>query len=508
MKSKILSLVVYSVFLFLQAQSQIGSRMTAFDPVKHGFKFANTFSVEVVNDIKLSGFCGGMIYTVMDYYKKGMPVPTQKYRPSNGTPLYNYIWGRQRTSVIDYLDKWAELFVNPFGWRTDEFFNWGLQGTGGGRLQELKAEIDKGNPIPIGLFKPGDGGTGPHHVVLAIGYKGGRYKGDLGEYKEDLEIYLYDPNYPDVVQTMKPKPAEHVFYYSTRPADPKCVWQTYFVHKKYVPDPPPVITYTTPAGGDMINELLFEFRTGGDDLRGGNDNVNVTFNFKTKPSQTINTVNRRARWIGNYTETVPVKLLTPVPLNEFKSVTVSTTFGGGIGGDNWNLDWLKVYTYTDYELLFKAGTPLFRFTGSAKSITYPLTFNPAADGKVRELLVEIETGGDDLRGGNDNVSLVIQYKDGSKQTVNNLNKSAGLGGGSFVYYTVPLSKPVLVTDLKNLYLQTSFGGGFGGDNWNLEYLRISARGGGVIHELFKNAGTPLKRFTGSDQTLTIVPKTD
>jgi hypothetical protein len=345
-------------------------------------------------------------------------------------------------------------------------------------------------------------------VVLAVGYNGGRYKGDLGQFKEDLEIYLYDPNYPGVIQTMKPKPAEHIYYYSTRPTDGNCVWQTYFIHKKYSPDVPPVISYTKVTGDDMINELLFEFRTGGDDLRGGSDNVNITFNFKTKPSQTINNINRSARWIGNYTETVPVKLTTPVPLNEFKSVTVNTTFRGGISGDNWNMDWIKVYTYSDKELVFKAGTPLYRFTGNARSYTVPVTLNAVADGKVRELILEVGTGGDDLRGGNDNFHLTIQYKDGTKQAINNINKSAGLGGGSNTFFTVPLSKPVLVTDIKNIYLQTSFGGGFGGDNWNLDYLRICARGGGLTHELYVKEGTPIKRFTGSDQSLTIIPKTD
>lgn len=488
--------------------AQVGSKMTTFNPEVHGFRFSNQLEVEVVNDIRMSGFCGGMVYTSLDYFKAGKPIPSQTYKPSNGTTLYNYMWGRQRSSVVDNIDKWTELFVNPFGWRTDEFFNWGLQVTGGGRLQELKEMIDKGSPVPLGLFKPGDGGAGPHHQVLAIGYNGGRYKGDLGQYKEDLEIFVYDPNFPGEINILKPRPSENIYYYKSRPNEKSCQWQTYFVNKKYGFSTPPTITYTPASSDAMINELLFEFRTGGDDLRGGNDNVNITFNFKTKPPQTVKNVNRSARWIGNYTETVPVKLNTPVPLSEFKSFTVATTFGGGIGGDNWNLDWIKVYTYSDLELLFKAGTPLYRFTGSMKQMTYPVTYNPTGDGKVRELIVEVATGGDDLRGGNDNINLTILYKDGTKQVKNNLNKSTGLGGGSFVYYTVPLSKAVPVADLKNIYLQTTFGGGIGGDNWNLDGLRICARGGGVIYEIYKNGGSPLKRFTGSDQTLAITPKTD
>jgi len=489
--------------------SQIGRRMTTFSPAIHGFKYPNTFQVEVVNDVRMSGFCGGMVYAALDYFNSKRPIPPQTFRPANGTPLYDYIWGRQRSSVLDNLDKWTELFVNPFGWRTNEFFNWGLQGTGGGRLQELKTEIDKGKPVPLGLFKPGNGGTGPHHQVLAIGYDGGRYKGDLGANKEDLKIFVYDPNFPNVIRTLRPRPADNIYYYEEDPNDSRCHWQTYFVNKKYNQHNPPEVTPGPKMTKDgKISELIFEIRTGGDDLRGGNDNLNLTFYFKTLPPQTIYNINRSARWIGNYTETVPVRLNTPVPLHEFSSVMLTTTFRGGIDGDNWNMDWIKVYTPDNQELLYRAGTPLKRFTGSAKNYSAPLTYNPSGDGKVTELIIEIVTGGDDLRGGNDNVNLTVLYKDGSKRVFNNLNKGAGLGGGSYAVYTVSLNKAVLVTDIKEMVMNTTFGGGLFGDNWNLDELRICARGAGYVKEIYKNKGNPLKRFTGSDQNLNLTVKTD
>ena len=137
-----------------------------------------------------------------------------------------------------------ELFVNPFGWRTSEFFNWGIQGFNGGRLEELKKEIDRGNPVPLGLFKPGDGGGGPHHQVLAIGYNGGRYKGDLGAFSEDLEIMVYDPNFPGVTKILKPNPKDFFYYYKDDPKNANCYWQTYFVNKRYGFNTPPA---TAPA---------------------------------------------------------------------------------------------------------------------------------------------------------------------------------------------------------------------------------------------------------------------
>ena len=370
-------LPVRSLFLllmltcFVQAKSQIGSRQTVFKPDVHGLKFVNSLQVEAVNDIRMSGFCGGMVYTALDYFKAGRPVPVQNYKPANGTPLFDYMWGRQRSSVLDNADKWAELFVNPFGWRTSEFFNWGLQGFNGGRLQELKTEIDKGNPVPLGLFKPGDGGAGPHHQVLAIGYKGGRYKGDLGAFREDLEIMVYDPNFPGIIKILKPDPAKFIYYYKDEPGNTSCQWQTYFVNKKYGFSTPPAVDPVKKISGmaGMVKEILLEIRTGGDDLRGGNDNVGVAVRIKGKPEQKFPNINKSARWIGNYTETVSLKLTAPVKKEDIQSIFFSTSFGGGIGGDNWNMDWVKVMVNGGEVIAEKSGAPLNRFTGERRFYT-------------------------------------------------------------------------------------------------------------------------------------------
>lgn len=356
----------------LNTNAQIGARSTNFKPEIHGFKFVNSFSVEVINDVRMSGFCGGMVYAGLDYFKANKPVPSQNYKPAAGTPLYEYIWGRQRSSVLDNTDKWAELFFNPFGSRNTEFFNWGLQGFNGGRLQELKTEIDKGNPVPLGLFKPGNGGVGPHHQVLAIGYNGGRYKGDLGNFKEDLEIMVCDPNFPAVTKILKANPAKQIYYYKDEPNNVNCQWHTYFVNKKYNFSTPPVTNTSTkgvmmPPG--LVSELLLDITTGGDDLRGGNDNVSVIIKFKGgKPEQKIANINKSARWMGNYTETVPVTLTTAVKKEEIESITFVTSFGGGIGGDNWNMESVTVRVGSTI-LAQQSGKPLVRFTGDNKPYT-------------------------------------------------------------------------------------------------------------------------------------------
>ncbi len=512
MKQKVLTLMVSLVFALLSASGQIGRRMTTFNPAVNGFRFINTFKVEPINNLQFSGFCGGMTYTALDYYNAHRHTPTQNFRPANGTPLYDYIWGRQRSSVLDNLDKWTELFVNPFGWRNDEFFNWGLQATGGGRLQELKSEIDAGRPVPLGLFKPGNGGVGPHHQVLAIGYDGGRYRGDLGAYITDLKIFVCDPNHPGETKILKADPARHLYYYEGGADYPEEQWQTYFVNKNYHFGNPPNVADPTPVEEALVHEVFLEIRTGNDDLRGGNDNVNVTFKFSSKPSQTYSNINGGARWIDNYTETVPILLTTPVPESEFRSIILTTTFGGGSGGDNWNLDMVRVLK-GDKELLSKAGSPLFRFTGEKKSfaINFPITLTRSSDGKiiigpdykVHELLLKIGTGGDDLRGGNDNVNVTVNYQDGTSLVVNNINKGNNWGNNTTKFVTIPLRRYVPVNQLKNIVLKTTFGGGIGGDNWNMEYLVVTAKGGGINQVIYQQMDHhPLVRFDGNNSPFT------
>lgn len=343
-------------------------RMTSFNPATHGFKFINTFTSSLdfagINGLRLGGLCGGMVYSALDYFNARQPIPAQTFRPANRTPLQSYIYNRQVSSLQFNIDKWTELFVNPFGWRTSEFFNWGLQGFNGGRVQELKELIDKGIPAPLGLFRAGDGGFVPHHQVLAIGYEMGRYKGDLGQFKEDFKLFIYDPNFPNRIMTLKADAVNLQFYYAE---DSRCKWLTYFVDKKYSKaSPPPITTRTLPDDG-LTRELLIEIKTGGDDLRGGNDNVSVVVNYADGSSDTYPNINNRARWIDNYCETVVLTLRKPAALNQIAGITLKTSFGGGFDGDNWNVDAIYVIARSgngEQQVYNRTGTPLVRFDGN------------------------------------------------------------------------------------------------------------------------------------------------
>lgn len=343
---------------------------TPFDPAVHGFRFTNDFINDFIREfnVRTSGLCGGMSYTALDLYYAKMPIPTQDYRPAVNTPLHDYIYGRQVKSLEANVDKWAELIVNPFGARNLEFFNWGLQGSGGGRLQELRQRIDAGLPVPLGL-KAYDGGAGDHQVV-AIGYDLGNYKGDLGAYKEQLRIFIYDPNAPGKVRALAPNPNTAVYYLVDAP---QTSWRTYFVDARYDRHVPPNFAAPPPVVNDgLVREVRLAILTGGDDLRGGNDNVDATLHFRNLPARTWPNINGGRHWINNYQQTVSLSLSQAVRPEDILGVTLTTNFGGGIAGDNWNVDKLELFAVVGsgtVSLLKREGNPLVRFTGGQKTYT-------------------------------------------------------------------------------------------------------------------------------------------
>jgi hypothetical protein len=366
----------------LAVPTPVNGKMTRFNPLQHGFQFRNDFVTELrladVQNLRWGGLCGGMSYAALDYFYTGKPIPRQDTVPATGSPLFNYLYNRQVTSLEENVDKWLELVVNPFGWRTSEFFNWGLQGFNGGRLQELREQIDAGRPVPLGLFKAGNGGAGPHHQVVAVGYDLGRYAGDLGNFKEDLKIFIYDPNHPNQFVTLVPSVASQSYHYLEYANES---WMTYFVDRKYQVNTPPSLPDNPGFILGLATQLILSIGTGGDDLRGGNDNVNATIYFKSYPPVVVPNLNNGARWIDHYTEHVLIPLNPPVTPDQITGVLLTTTFGGGIGGDNWNIDSLQVRAgrAADNKVLYQAaGNPLVRLTGDNKSFLSRI--DPVFDG--------------------------------------------------------------------------------------------------------------------------------
>jgi hypothetical protein len=355
-----------------------GRRMTPFNPMTMGFKFENTFR-GVDASYRYSGLCGGMVYSSLDYYHAGKPIPTQNYKPANRTPLQSYIYGRQNNSTFDSnLDKWAELRLDALGTRDAEFFRWGIQGFNGGRLEELKRAIDANKPVPLGLYAGRANGLNGEiagdHQVLAIGYAAGRYTGNLKGHRGDLKIFIYNPNNPNKTMTLVPDMANNCYL----EVESGYCWRSYFVDSKYSPrTPPDILALNANEPDGSIRHIYVEFKTGGDDLRGGFDNANLVVNYKDGSTQTFANVNKSARWVDNNDETVPLLLNRAVSKADITSFTIAVTFGGGIAGDNWNLDLFRVSNGGNFTIVCsncgeKDKKPLFRFTGQAKILTIPI----------------------------------------------------------------------------------------------------------------------------------------
>lgn len=217
------------------------TRMTRFNPIEQGFHFVNSFPNILFlaggTQMSMGGRCAGMVWAALDHYYNSVPIPSINTLPNEGSTLSTYIAIRQERSTHANIDDFAEIVINPFGWRTTEVFNWGLQGQNNGKMARIKASIDAGKPIPIMLFHPSN--MLAHHSVLAIGYSMGRYTGDLRNYKEDFQLYVYDPNYPDEIHTLiadlsdagKPR-----FFYPTAKdvSTGHGEWLTYFPSDGYI----------------------------------------------------------------------------------------------------------------------------------------------------------------------------------------------------------------------------------------------------------------------------------
>jgi hypothetical protein len=347
------------------------ARMTRFNPEVHGYRFINTFlNVTGIANITTGGLCAGMAYSVLDYYKAGTPVPQQNFTPVNGTTLQSYLYDRNMEALGSHIDKWIELHANPLGARNGEFFRWGLQGTGGGRLQELRAKIDAGEPIPLGL-KSLSGNPGEDHVVLAYGYDMGRYAGDLGANQTDLKIFIYEPNFGAMKVTLVPKPDRESWCYEERNRNGNEVcWRTYFVQNNYGVRTAPAI----PAGPQK--EMLITVKTGGDDLRGGGDNMDAIVNLTRGRTVRLNNINKSQRWIDWSTNVFGVSLPADVTPRDVLSVQFQTAFRGGFDGDNWNIDNVIMQYRQDARPLAECTARasqegIMRHTGSDHNTTFP-----------------------------------------------------------------------------------------------------------------------------------------
>lgn len=132
----------------------------------------------------------------------------------------------------------------------------------------------------------------------------------------------------------------------------------------------------------------------------------------------------------------------------------------------------------------------------------PPVIRPPLNGKpgmVEELVLEIHTGKDDLRGGKDNVNLIIHKTDGSKDEYPAINLRTRWINNYSQFPRVILRRPIPRNHIREVELRTTFRGGISGDNWNADSIIVWHYKGGRREVLAQRR--EFKRFTGRDQTV-------
>jgi len=146
------------------------------------------------------GLCGGMCFAALDCHRVGIPMSRlfgRLERPMPGSPLHRYLWKRQ-------LDSWASdglrfvvwlVFLNhvparrPFGGGAA----W-LKRRSQREWRKLKAFLDAGQPMPIGLVRDRKN-LYDNHQVVALGYD------EVDD--THARIRIYDPNCPGGESTIE-----------------------------------------------------------------------------------------------------------------------------------------------------------------------------------------------------------------------------------------------------------------------------------------------------------------
>ncbi|HLE12892.1 MAG: hypothetical protein A2504_13320 [Bdellovibrionales bacterium RIFOXYD12_FULL_39_22] len=444
---------------------------TKFKPDGYGFRFANTFANNAVPELEIrtSGLCGGMAYAALDFYYGKIQVPRQDYRPAPGTTLQNYLYGRQVDSIMANLDRWAEYGFNPDGIRNREFFNWGI---GSARISELRSFIDRGEPVVLGL----QGASMGSHQVLAIGYDLGRYTGDFGPFVTDFKIFIYDPNHPKEVKTLIPHPSDATFVLAEHPEEG---WRSYFVDPNYHFNRPIFLPNPNYPSDRLIRELLFQFYTGADDLRGGADMAIVMIKLKNGMIIPFPNVNLGSRWLNNHEETARLVLPLPVAEADLDSFSVISTFAGGVSGDNWDMAKLVVRGIGGgYDKILKR-VPYKHFAGRTELVVPFQSKPPTPTGFVDTVTLDIKTGADDLRGGDANFHAIIHYRSGLMDVFNFVNGTMNWPAYSSHYEYLSLTQRVPADDIVAVTLMMTPSN----DIWHMKSIEITAWGPGFKRKI-------------------------
>ena len=132
--------------------------------------------------------------------------------------------------------------------------------------------------------------------------------------------------------------------------------------------------------------------------------------------------------------------------------------------------------------------------------TFRLVRSYADDGLVHELEFTVTMGNDDLRGGRDNIDLMLVTDDGVSRHYPRINGGERWAPGTWPRAYVVLDPPVAYESITELDLIATVTGGIDGDNIDIDAIVITGRGGARTWPV---ATVGAVRFTGTSRRLTI-----
>ncbi|WP_231490975.1 hypothetical protein [Pedobacter sp. Leaf170] len=270
------------------------------------------------------------------------------------------------------------------------------------------------------------------------------------------------------------------------------------------------------------------------------ENVEIRIILQNRADAILANANNNQNWPNNSIKRVSIPLPANINVNEIKELhvyrkqkrggTPTPTIFNIAEKDNWNVDKisatarlkiggvLKSYKFPDFISPLGSRNPLFRFVyegGDGKTEgqffkgilsylspdTYPRTtaVNPL-------LKIETLTGGDDLRGGNDNLNVLIRLKFRPVRNIalNNINGSQNWGNFSEHTFTRSISALLFTfDDIEDIVLRHT-GGAFGQgiDNWYLDKLKITLTIAGETRVLVDQVAAPIHYFKGDARSKT------
>jgi hypothetical protein len=255
--------------------------------------------------------------------------------------------------------------------------------------------------------------------------------------------------------------------------------------------------------GCTVSQLELRFQTGNDDLRGGQNNLNVEVHFADGTMQVATNVNQGANWPKSSLRSALVRLKQPVAPSEIRLIklvhlaqagfnppagslgalatpagppgALASMASGVKSEDNWDMASFQAFAQGKTSIPI-ASFGFHRFTGSNPSLEVSTrsSGNCPSPNDVRELEFTFHTGNDDLRGGEDDLTISIGFADGTTQTAPNVNHGERWADGSTHTVQVLLSRLLSIEQIKSITLSTTFKGGNAGDNWNMDSVEIMA----------------------------------